>query len=154
MEPAGPALRTSTVSFLAGGSLALFNLSPDNFAASERALPGRRGEFQASVDIALRHARATGAKTLQAMAGNAPSVITHEAATGISVHLRQGCDRRRHHPDRERRQPFTGELDHGRVSEAVDRVGCRWRIPASGCNERRARLVRAVPAPSGPMAVV
>ena len=190
-------------------TLALFNLSPGDFATGERglaALPERRGEFEASVDIALRYARATGAKTLHVMAGNAPSgIAAHEAAYEDA--LRFACGRaasedvtiviepinRRDMPAYflndfdhaaelirrlalpnlklqfdiyhrqilhgdvvrgleamadiighvqvasvpERHEPFTGELDDGRIFEAVDRVGylgfvgCEYRPSAS-----------------------
>ncbi len=80
-------------------TLALFNLSPGDFIAGERglaALPERRGEFEASVDIALRYARATGARTLHVMAGNAPSGVAVHAG-GLrgrpAVRLRQGGGR-------------------------------------------------------------
>ncbi len=188
-------------------TLALFNLSPGDFMAGERglaALPERRGEFEASVDIALRYARTTGAKTLHVMAGNAPSgAAVHEAAYEDA--LRFACEKaagdnvtiviepinRRDMPAYflndfeqaaalirrlalpnlklqfdiyhrqilhgdvvrgleamadiighvqvasvpERHEPFTGELDDGRIFEAVDRIGYRGFI---GCEYRPA----------------
>lgn len=54
---------------------ALFNLPPGDFARGERgiaSLPGREAEFQEGVETALRYARATGCKTLHAMAGLLP----------------------------------------------------------------------------------
>ena len=59
----------------AGLAVALFNLPPGDYGAGERglaALPERRSEFEASVETALGYARATGARTLHLMAGNAP----------------------------------------------------------------------------------
>lgn len=55
-----------------GLTLALFNLPPGDWTAGERglaALTGREAEFRASVPLALRHAKATGAKRLHVMAG-------------------------------------------------------------------------------------
>jgi hydroxypyruvate isomerase len=51
---------------------ALFNLPPGDWAAGERgtaALPGREAEFRAGVARAIEYAKATGCKTLHAMAG-------------------------------------------------------------------------------------
>ena len=63
---------------------ALFNLYPGDFGKGERGLavfPGRRGEFERSVDQALTYAAATGAKRLHLMAGNAPAGDpVHQAA--------------------------------------------------------------------------
>lgn len=50
----------------------LFNLPPGDFLAGERglaALPARRDEFRASVEIALNYARTTGTSRLHLMAG-------------------------------------------------------------------------------------
>ena len=193
-------------------TLALFNLSPGDFMAGERglaALPDRRGEFEASVDIALRYARMTGAKTLHLMAGNAPSgVAVHEAAyedalqfacgraTGDGVTIVIEPINRRDMPAYflndfghaaelirrlalpnlklqfdiyhrqilhgdvvrgleamadiighvqvacvpERHEPFTGELDDGRIFEAVDRIGYRGFV---GCEYRPATATTA-----------
>jgi 2-dehydrotetronate isomerase len=58
-----------------GLTQALFNLPPGNWQAGERglaALDGRQAEFRASVDTALRYARATGVRRLHVMAGIAP----------------------------------------------------------------------------------
>ncbi len=55
---------------------ALFNLPPGDWAVGERGLaafPDRRAEFERSVTTALRYAKATGAKRLHLMAGNAPA---------------------------------------------------------------------------------
>lgn len=55
---------------------ALFNLPPGDFARGERgiaSLPGREAEFREGVETALRYARATGCKTLHAMAGLLPA---------------------------------------------------------------------------------
>ncbi len=188
-------------------TLALFNLSPGELAAGERglaALPERRGEFEASVDIALRYARVTGAKTLHVMAGNAPAgVAAHEAAYEDALHF--ACGRaagdnvtiviepinRRDMPAYflndfeqaarlirrlalpnlklqfdiyhrqilhgdvvrgleamadiighmqiasvpDRHEPFTGELDDGRIFETIDRIGYRGFV---GCEYRPA----------------
>lgn len=64
-------------------SNALFNLPPGNWAAGERglaALPGREGDFRASLALAVEYALALGTPTLHAMAGISPA----------------GADRRRH----------------------------------------------------------
>jgi hydroxypyruvate isomerase len=56
--------------------VSLFNLPPGNWAAGERGLtglPGREEEFRASVDVALKYARALGTRFLHAMAGVAPA---------------------------------------------------------------------------------
>ncbi len=53
-------------------TLALFNLPPGDWDAGDRglsAVPGRQAEFQASVNVALRYAEATGLKQLHIMAG-------------------------------------------------------------------------------------
>jgi hydroxypyruvate isomerase len=59
----------------AGVKSALFNLPPGDWAKGERgiaALPGREAEFRASVQVALRYARALGTPTLHAMCGLLP----------------------------------------------------------------------------------
>jgi hydroxypyruvate isomerase len=59
-----------------GLTQALFNLSAGNFEAGDRglaALPERAAEFRASIDTALVYAKATGAKRLHVMSGNADS---------------------------------------------------------------------------------
>jgi hydroxypyruvate isomerase len=66
-----------------GLTQALFNLPPGDWAAGERGiagLPGREGEFQDSVGLALDYARALGCKRLHVMAGLCP----------------EGADRERH----------------------------------------------------------
>ncbi len=53
-------------------TLALFNLSPGDWGKGDRglaALPSRRDDFRASVDLALRYAEATGVKRLHVMSG-------------------------------------------------------------------------------------
>lgn len=55
-----------------GLALALFNVSPGDWAAGERglaALPGRRPALRAAIEQALPYARATGAGRLHLMAG-------------------------------------------------------------------------------------
>ncbi|MBK8159067.1 MAG: TIM barrel protein [Rhodospirillaceae bacterium] len=54
---------------------ALFNLPPGDWTAGDRgmaALPDRRAEFRASVELALAYAAATGVKRLHVMSGLAP----------------------------------------------------------------------------------
>jgi hydroxypyruvate isomerase len=60
----------------AGVATVLFNLPPGDWAKGERgiaALPSREREFEASVETALRYARALGTPTLHAMAGIVPA---------------------------------------------------------------------------------
>lgn len=67
-----------------GLAQALFNLPPGNWAAGERglaALPERREEFRASVDLALRYAQIIGCPTLHLMAGIAPSTSSTAQAS-------------------------------------------------------------------------
>lgn len=55
-----------------GLTQALFNLPPGDWEAGERglaALPGREGDFAASVETALRYADATGCRRLHIMSG-------------------------------------------------------------------------------------
>ncbi|MFC7053120.1 2-oxo-tetronate isomerase [Hansschlegelia quercus] len=79
----------------AGLDLALFNLSPGDWAKGDRglaALPSRAAEFRASVDLALRYAAATGAQRLHVMAGLAPA---DDLAAGRAYReaLRFACDK-------------------------------------------------------------
>lgn len=56
----------------AGLTQVLFNMSPGDWAAGERglaALPGREGDFAASVETALQYAEVTGCRQLHVMAG-------------------------------------------------------------------------------------
>jgi hydroxypyruvate isomerase len=67
---------------------ALFNLPPGDWANGERgiaALPGREAEFRASVDTALRYARALGTPTLHAMCGLVPGGADRGAARATYV---------------------------------------------------------------------
>lgn len=60
----------------AGLRQALFNMPAGDWAKGERglaALPGRRAEFLASVDLAIRYARIIGSPLLHMMAGIAPA---------------------------------------------------------------------------------
>ena len=62
-----------------GLTQALFNLPPGDWAAGERGMachPGREGEFAAGVEQALEYARATGCRSLHAMAGLVPSGVS------------------------------------------------------------------------------
>jgi hydroxypyruvate isomerase len=73
-------------------SLALFNLPPGDLSAGERglaALPGRGGDFRATVQTAIDYARATGGTRLHAMAG----IAAGEAALSTyQDSLRFACD--------------------------------------------------------------
>lgn len=60
----------------AGVQLVLFNLPAGDWDAGDRGIaadPGRKDEFRASVETALRYARAAGCRTLHAMAGKIPN---------------------------------------------------------------------------------
>jgi hydroxypyruvate isomerase len=76
---------------------ALFNMPPGDWAAGERglaALPGREREFRDGVEQAILYAKATGCRTLHAMAGLWPE--GRERAEGLSVYvenLRHAADR-------------------------------------------------------------
>lgn len=57
----------------------LFNLPPGDWARGERGMachPGREAEFAASVETALRYARALGCRRLHAMSGVLPAGVT------------------------------------------------------------------------------
>jgi hydroxypyruvate isomerase len=76
---------------------ALFNMPPGDWAAGERglaALPGREREFRDGIDKAIEYARATGCRTLHAMAGLAPD--GYERAEMLAVYV----DNLRHAADR------------------------------------------------------
>ncbi|HJU16205.1 MAG TPA: 2-oxo-tetronate isomerase [Stellaceae bacterium] len=76
---------------------ALFNMPPGDWAAGERglaALPGREREFRDGIDKALEYAKATGCRTVHAMAGLWPE--GRERAEGLAVYaenLRHAADR-------------------------------------------------------------
>ncbi len=58
--------------------LALYNLPPGDWAAGERGiacLPGRKGEFQDGVGLAVEYARALNCRRLNCLAGIAPTEI-------------------------------------------------------------------------------
>jgi hydroxypyruvate isomerase len=72
----------------AGVKSALFNLPPGDWGRGERgiaALPGREAEFRASVETALRYARALGTPTLHAMCGLVPEGADRAAARATYV---------------------------------------------------------------------
>jgi hydroxypyruvate isomerase len=76
---------------------ALFNMPPGDWAAGERglaALPGREREFRDGIAKAIEYARATGCRTLHAMAGLAPD--GHERSEMLAVYV----DNLRHAADR------------------------------------------------------
>lgn len=71
-----------------GLTLALFNMPPGDWAEGERgiaALPGREKEFRDGVAEALRYAKATGCRTIHAMAGLWPE--GHDRAAGERVYV-------------------------------------------------------------------
>jgi len=78
-------------------SLALFNLPPGDWAAGERgmaALPGREAAFRQGVEQALPYARATGCRTLHAMAGLWPAGRDKSEGEHVYVeNLRWAADR-------------------------------------------------------------
>ena len=73
----------------------LFNLPPGRFADGERgmaALPGREAEFVASLQPALRHARATGCKRLHVMSGiAAPGADRSAMQAALVANLRHAA---------------------------------------------------------------
>ncbi|MDR2189272.1 MAG: hydroxypyruvate isomerase [Azonexus sp.] len=81
----------------AGVETALFNLPCGDWAAGERGLaclPGRRGEFAASVDKALEYARPLGCRRLHCMAGLRPAGLAeNELAAAYIANLRHAADR-------------------------------------------------------------
>ncbi|MBV9861216.1 MAG: hydroxypyruvate isomerase family protein [Alphaproteobacteria bacterium] len=78
-------------------TLALFNMPPGDWGAGERgmaALPGREQQFRDGLGEAIRYAKATGCKTVHAMAGLWPQ--GRDKAEGDSVYvenLRWAADR-------------------------------------------------------------
>jgi 2-dehydrotetronate isomerase len=71
-----------------GLTLALFNMPPGDWAGGERgiaALPGRAAEFRDGVAQALAYAKATGCRTIHAMAGLWPE--GRDRAEGERVYL-------------------------------------------------------------------
>ncbi len=67
---------------------ALFNLPPGDWAAGERGMachPGREGEFADGVSLALEYARATGCRSLHAMAGLIPPDVPAAALRATYV---------------------------------------------------------------------
>jgi hydroxypyruvate isomerase len=72
-----------------GLEIALFNLPPGDLAAGERglaSLPEARERFIASLEPALRHARATGCRRLHCMAGvlSGPATMAEREATLVA----------------------------------------------------------------------
>ena len=80
-----------------GLTQALFNLPPGDWQAGDRgiaALAGREEEFRESVDLALDYARATGCRTLHAMAGVVADPADRAAAWDRYLeNLRHACGR-------------------------------------------------------------
>ncbi|MGH7090497.1 MAG: hydroxypyruvate isomerase family protein, partial [Stellaceae bacterium] len=80
-----------------GLTQALFNMPPGDWTAGERglaALPGREREFRDGIGKAIEYAKATGCRTLHAMAGLWPQEKEH--AEGFAVYaenLRHAADR-------------------------------------------------------------
>ncbi|HZS81535.1 MAG TPA: 2-oxo-tetronate isomerase [Stellaceae bacterium] len=75
---------------------ALFNLPPGNWGAGERgvaALPGREAEFREGVERAIHYAKATGCRTLHAMAGLWPQERPRAEGEEVYVaNLRHAAD--------------------------------------------------------------
>jgi hydroxypyruvate isomerase len=70
----------------AGLEQVLINSNSGNRAAGERGLaciPGREGEFRASVSQALDYAATLGCKLIHLMAGVQPSDVSHDVATAL-----------------------------------------------------------------------
>jgi hydroxypyruvate isomerase len=68
--------------------LVLHNLPPGDWAAGERGIathPGRVGEFQDGVGLALEYARALGCTRLNCLAGIPPAGVTADAARAVLV---------------------------------------------------------------------
>lgn len=76
---------------------ALFNLPPGDWAKGERgmaAIPGREEEFMATLERALRYARATDCRTLHVMAGIWPAGRDkREGGETYVANLRRAADR-------------------------------------------------------------
>ena len=76
---------------------ALFNMPPGDWAAGERglaALPGREREFREGIEKALEYAKATGCRTLHAMAGLWPQGRERDEGLAVYVeNLRHAADR-------------------------------------------------------------
>ncbi|MBD3805408.1 MAG: TIM barrel protein, partial [Thioclava sp.] len=77
-----------------GLTQALFNLPPGDWAAGDRglaALPARAEEFRASIDTALRYAKATGVGRVHVMSG----LASRQDAAALDAYrdaLRRVCD--------------------------------------------------------------
>ncbi|WP_077034197.1 2-oxo-tetronate isomerase [Pelomonas sp. KK5] len=77
--------------------LVLLNAPPGNWDAAERGLaclPGREAEFRASVDEAIRYARALGSPRIHVMSGVLPPGTEREDVTPLWLdNLRWACER-------------------------------------------------------------